>query len=453
MRLRREVELTKHITFYSEHRQPSLPPPAPDLKLLKQGIWLYFLLLLFEGALRKWGPPALSTPLLVVRDPIALFLIIRAWWQGLIRLNGYLSVVMAVSVIATVTALLFGHQNLFVALYGVRILVLHFPLMFVIARAFSYQDVIRIGKMMVYLAFPMLVLIVLQFYSPQSAWVNRGLAGDTAGVGFQGALGFFRPPGTFSFTNGNTLFWSFLAAYLFYFSIVQPRRIARFWTILAAFCLILSIPYSISRTLFFQVIITMLFTLFAAIHRKKQLNNLIVVVVATSIVLFFLASNESIQLGLKVFTARFESASEFEGGLHGTLVDRFLGGMFGVLTESGDLPFWGFGIGMGTNVGGMLLSGSRSFLISEGEWGRLVGEMGVLLGLTVIFVRVALVVSLFMRSFRRLRVGDPLPWLLLSFGFLLIIQAQWAQPTALGFSTLIGGLILASLKGNKKIYQ
>jgi hypothetical protein len=34
--------------------------------------WVYFWLIIFEGAIRKWLLPGLSTPLLVIRDPIAM---------------------------------------------------------------------------------------------------------------------------------------------------------------------------------------------------------------------------------------------------------------------------------------------------------------------------------------------------------------------------------------------
>jgi len=40
---------------------------------------LYFLLLIFEGALRKWVFPQLSGPLLIVRDPIGLLIIWEAY--------------------------------------------------------------------------------------------------------------------------------------------------------------------------------------------------------------------------------------------------------------------------------------------------------------------------------------------------------------------------------------
>jgi hypothetical protein len=126
--------------------------------------------------------------------------------------------------------------------------------------------------------------------------------------------------------------------------------------------------------------------------------------------------------------------------------DRYVGGLVGSILGSGNVPFFGYGMGMGTNAGAMLLSGKTTFLIAEGEWGRLIGESGALLGIIIIFIRLALVTKLGVLSFRKLNSGDLLPWMLLSFGLLNISQGQWAQPTSLGFSVLIGGLIIASFK-------
>ena len=58
------------------------------LSVLKAGIWLYLLLLLFEGALRKWVLPGLADPLLVIRDPIALGLLAFAIYHKVMRWNG-----------------------------------------------------------------------------------------------------------------------------------------------------------------------------------------------------------------------------------------------------------------------------------------------------------------------------------------------------------------------------
>ena len=52
---------------------------TPRMPLLKKLFWLYFMLLFFEGALRKWVMPQLSAPLLLVRDPVALLIIWEAY--------------------------------------------------------------------------------------------------------------------------------------------------------------------------------------------------------------------------------------------------------------------------------------------------------------------------------------------------------------------------------------
>jgi hypothetical protein len=72
------------------------------------------------------------------------------------------------------------------------------------------------------------------------------------------------------------------------------------------------------------------------------------------------------QTATGAFTSRFEVANEAEGGLEGVLIDRYLGGMIGAITEVRDY-FFGYGLGMGTNVGSMLLTGGQGFLISEGS--------------------------------------------------------------------------------------
>ncbi|OYP34100.1 hypothetical protein [Rhodopirellula sp. MGV] len=42
------------------------------VSLIRYCLWAYVLLVIFEGALRKWIVPQLATPLLVIRDPVCL---------------------------------------------------------------------------------------------------------------------------------------------------------------------------------------------------------------------------------------------------------------------------------------------------------------------------------------------------------------------------------------------
>ena len=388
---------------------------------------------------------------MIIRDPIALLLILYSWKEDLLSPNIFLAGSILLGITGFFTALFFGHGNLFVALFGARIFLLHFPVIFVIGRVFNKEDVIKVGKVILWISIPMTCLTIFQFYSPQSAWVNRGVGGDLNGAGFNGgALGYFRPPGTFSFTNGNTLFYSLVACFVFYFWI-NPKWINRILLISGSICLFIAIPISISRTLFFQVVLSLAFASLALMSHPKYLGRLVVAILASTVVIILLSKMPLFSTALEAFSVRFENASEYEGGLKGTLGNRFLGSMTGSFSNFADLPFFGYGMGMGTNAGSQLLTGKVDFLIAEEEWPRLIGEMGTLLGIFAILIRVGLSIKITAACYRKLKLNESLAWMVLSFEILLLIKGQLGQPVSLGFFTLGGGLVIAALKSGKNI--
>lgn len=415
---------------------------------LKRGVWLYFYLLLFEGALRKWVLPSLSDALLIIRDPIAIVLLFFAWKANILKVNSYITAMTFIGILSIITTFLTGHQNLFVAIYGARILLIQFPFIFLIGTVFNKNDVLQIGKHMLWIALPMTILITLQFYSPQSAWVNRGVGGDMEGAGFSGALGYFRPPGTFSFTNGNTFFYQLLACFILMFWLM-PKYINKLLLVLATICLVIAIPLSISRTLLFSVIIALIFYFSALYFRPQFLKKLSLFLASLMIVGVIVSNLAFLDTATEAFTSRFENANESEGGLEGTLVDRYLGGFISAISDSQNIPFFGYGMGMGTNAGSQLLTGGTTFLIAEEEWARTIGEMGLILGIGVILIRVFLSISFGFKSFKALKKQNAVPWMLLSFVLLIVPQGQWAQPTALGFATFVMGLMIAAFKFKK----
>lgn len=412
---------------------------------LKRGIWIYFFLIIFEGALRKWIIPGLASPLLIVRDPIACWLIFTTWNRGLLPSTPYLPLIYGIGIISIFTALIFGHGNLYVALFGARILLLNFALIFVIGRVFTRNDLLKLGKYMLWMALPMLCLITLQFYSPQSAWVNRGVGGDMNGAGFSGAMGFYRPPGTFSFTTGTTTFFCIVNIFVLYFWF-STARVNKFVLISATASVILAIPFSMSRGYFYQLIVTLVFFVLASLRKPQYLGKMLVAAAFIAIALTLLSPTKFFIRITEPLLARFDNAAQTEGGVKGTLGDRYLGLMGKAVDQAFNQPFFGYGIGMGTNVGASLITGNQNFLISEEEWGRLIGECGAILGLSIILIRLSLVIKIGRASYKRMVQGDLLPWLLLSYGALLLGDGQWAQPTALGFSVLIGGLMLSAIK-------
>ena len=92
-----------------------------------------------------------------------------------------------------------------------------------------------------------------------------------------------------------------------------------------------------------------------------------------------------------------------------------------------------------------MATGSLSFLLAEGEWGRLVGEMGFIFGFSIILLRIVLGMNLLMVSYKSIVKMNNLPWVLMSFTFLTILQSQFSQPTSLGFAVLLGGIVFASV--------
>ena len=436
-----------HLSRYKWYHIPWNNP----VLMIKLGIWVYFFLLIFEGGLRKWFLPGLATPLLIIRDPVALWIIIKTYQHRLFPSSFYITLMTFIGIFSFMATLAVGHGNIMVALFGVRILLLHFPLMFIMGKIFDREDVLKMMKATLWLAVPMALLIALQFYSPQSAWVNRGVGGDMKGAGFSGSGEFFRPPGTFSFTTGNVQFFSMVAPCVFYF-FLNPKHINKFLLVGAFVALVIAIPLSISRSLLLNVLITVGITGIAAVRKTEYFSKLFAIGAVAVVALFLLSQTSFFNVSVGAFTDRFTLANESEGGAENILMDRYLGGMITALeyTFTENMSFFGLGLGMGTNVGAQLLLGNGAvFLISEDEWGRLIGEMGPLFGLAVVVMRMVLVLNMASASYGQMKRGDLLPWVLLSFGFMVLLQGQWSQPTSVGFSTIIGGMLLASI--HKKI--
>jgi hypothetical protein len=323
--------------------------------LYKKGIWLYLILLIFEGALRKWFLPAFATPLLVVRDPIVVWLVWVGFQKGWLK-NGYAIAMMVVSTISLLLTLLIGHQNLWTALFGWRIYFFYFPFIFVMGKILTRDDLLKMGRFILYLSIPMTLLMVVQFYSPQSAWVNRGIGGDMEGAGFSGALGYFRPPGTFSFISGYVMFQLVTACFLAYYLLknndLEKSQQIKPWILwMMLVCYLISIPTSVSRSHFFQTAVVLFFMLTGSFWLKRQFSKKIIqFIILLGIGIGVLLLTGIVNESMAAFIARFESASASEGGIEGTLGKRYLGGFLrGLYNE--DLPFWGYGLGLGTKAG------------------------------------------------------------------------------------------------------
>ena len=140
-------------------------------------------------------------------------------------------------------------------------------------------------------------------------------------------------------------------------------------------------------------------------------------------------------------------ANESEGGedgLLGVIQNRVLGGYTTAFENRDATPILGMGIGMGTNVGAQRLAGERTFLIAEGSWEAILGELGLPLGFMFIAWRVALAWFLLQLSLRSAAQGNSLPMMFLGASLFWVISGGLSQPTSLGFLVVSAGLTWAS---------
>lgn len=415
---------------------PSRPPV--DLALLRKLLFGYLAVWVLEGALRKWILPGLANPLLVVRDPILLLIYFVAYVRGVFPKGFFIAWIAGLGTLAAIVSIMATPTPPVVMLYGLRADFLHLPLILLMPRVFTLQDVRAIGKWALLAAPFMAMLVALQFISSPASALNAGAGGDSGML--ESAYGHIRPSGTFSFTNGLSGF-TLLAAAFFLHHLLEKRVFPRFIWLGAAPSLVVLVVLSGSRAAVGQVAL-MLATvgLICAVQGRYWKSSFKLMALA-GLAVIALGSFAVFQQGLDVFTYRFVKS----GGVQAGFINRFFDAFAVPFTIAKDTHAAGNGLGMGTNVAAGLLVGKRTFLIAEGELARVIMESGPYVGGMYLLLRFTLTMQLGLSAMRSLRQrASTLPALLFSAGFLDLLQGQFAQPTALGFATIASGLSLAA---------
>ena len=434
----------QHLSFRYE-----APPSVEDqhLSALKRLIWIYFWLLIFEGALRKWIVPSLSTPLLIVRDPVVMLIYLQAIRCKRLPINGpmlgyfFLLIGFVLLVPVQITAGVGG--GVLVSLYGLRTNFLHLPLIFVIPQVFDYEDLLKLGKWILMLAIPMAAVMVLQFESSAGSWINAATRADAQQIEF--AMGKVRPSGTFSFATGVAHFWVLATAFVLY-ALLQKRNIYPRWLVWGALLSVLIIqPVSGSRLLVLSCSLVLVGAIVFGILNPGRSQKILGVLALVAMALVGLSFTSFFHEAVDVFMTRWNDASTAAGGVQQGIVWRFFGGFLEPFLFLSDIGLIGKGIGMGTNAASALMTGSLQFLLAEGEWARVVMEAGPLLGFSFLLYRVGVSGILAINAWGSAKQGQLLAWLLAWDACRSLITEQISQPTNLGFMVFASGLCLAAL--------
>ncbi|MHB8636589.1 MAG: hypothetical protein ACYC96_08965 [Fimbriimonadaceae bacterium] len=412
-----------------------------DNAVLRRLVWLYFWLLILEGVLRKWVLPSLSTPLLLIRDPIPLAMLwIGVRTRAFPRTVGvYLWALLALA--CFVAGLLAIPNSPQVVIYGLKCDFLHLIVLAMVPIVFDGEDLDRMIRAIIYISVPIALLMAWQFHSPNNSWINSGIDGTFKQL--DSAQGHVRPPGPFSYTAGPACFCALLAAVLTG-AAVDRRPISRQLLFVGAVALVVASLYSSSRGLVAGVAIVIAAGLVGALANNPRVAGRYVgILFAIGFVALVIGSSSMMQDTVEVFSSRISNSSLDESANGGAL-DRYFGEFTRVVPALAETPLVGDGLGVGTNGGASALTGSAKFLLSEEELPRLVQESGPVLGLLIIGFRLYLVLWLGWRSLQAVRRGTVLAACLFGACAVNLLLGHFGQATVVGFTVLTAGLCLAA---------
>ena len=414
---------------------------------IQQIIWLYFWLWIFEGALRKWVVPQLSAPLLIVRDPVVIGAYILALKAGIFPKDIFTKSIICLaflSLLGGLATVIISDNDLTVAIviFGLRANFLHLPLIFLIPKVFSLDDVKKLGRWVLLLAVPMACLMVYQFSSLPDDFINRGAATGMTQIASAG--GKIRPSGTFSFITGAAEYLSLVATFLLY-GLFQNKVYPYWLLIISGISIVLGLAVSGSRSALGLVGGVLICLIAGLLVRPALIGKSYKFLVLIGVVYFGISFIPFFDQGIEIFSARVETANSAEAS-SGGIVSRFFNGFLNPFSQVDRIPLLGFGLGMGTNVGAVLLTGKAQFLLSEGEWGRVIFESGLVLGPLYILLRIALVAWIAGLSIKSAAAGNILPLLFFGNCGILLLNGQFSQSSEVGFTVLASGLCLASTK-------
>lgn len=428
-------------------RQINEGTPAIEAKrrLAVNLVFFIYILMLVEGPLRKWFAPELATPIYFLRDPIVAFLYAYCIHGRLIIFNDWartwLIFAAVVSLIGIIPYMLESVDGR-AWILGVRNYWLYMPLAFVIASTFERADFLRFLRWNLVLAVPYAMLIMAQYRSPASAWINRSIGGDAGVLTLD--FGIVRTAGLFTFSGQNVNFSALLvAAYIAYILLQPPQKKSVLLYILAAGPIVSIAVLTGSRTIYFLVAASLVVTLAGFSFMKDKLAGiraslLIVCCVALAVFAFvhiFSDAYEAMQL-------RFDKAASAEGPIQ----NRAIGGLLAFLTPLETAPLLGHGIGLGAPpVARFLDRPPQEF--GENDLMRNVNELGIVFGLMFVMLRFVFAGYLVIVSLRAARAGHPE---FLPFGGLAavgLVRTSITLSTLNGFPYwLVAGLVLASVR-------
>ncbi len=426
---------------------PMMAPNEGARRRLLVLIWLYFWLLILEGALRKWVLPQFTDYLLVIRDPLVLLIYLQASRGGFMGETSRYIIFIFTGITLVCQALYHSTMGVhpIVTLYGVRTYLLHVPLIFIMPQVVRQSDILKFAKWMMLASLPMAVLLGAQYLSPSSSFLNA--ATIEGGTQITAAGDIIRPAGTFSFTTGVSSFYRTIFAFCLFGLMVKTPQLPRWLVLASMFSIAAAAMVSGSRTFIMSCVLVLMFALPMLTYFPRLVPKFMLFALVGLLGFAVMYCLPTTHAGLETLIERWTGAAEAEKGSYVT--GNWLGRVFAGPIESfywiDNTPILGYGLGLGTNVGGKIMTGSAAMIAPEWEWARIIFEAGPLIGFLLIGVRMFAAMVFIYYSWLGLRGGKFLGWLLLGTVIFDMTQGQIKQPTTLGFLCFFSGLAWAAM--------
>ena len=411
-----------------------------EYSFIKKLIWAYFLLLLFEGALRKWFLPGLSQGLLIIRDPLVIWIYYTCYARGIFPLNNpYLQRCFQWVALAVVLSFLINKAHPLTIAYGARTNLLHFPLIFIMARVLTFEDVIKFGKAFLLLALPMTWIVAQQFQADRFDTINVAAGGIGHQMMTSGDK--VRASGTFTFVSGIVFYYCFTVAYIIYGFLVKGA-FPKWMLYLGTSASLLAMVTAGSRSVIAECLQVLACIVFLAYYKPSEFGKITGSVFGLSVLGAILYSQVDLfKEGLDFLSLRFEEAANVEGNPIEAYFIRYYEIIVSPYYYNMWTGFFGNGLGKATRAGSALGGGMGGAEIS---WSRQVLENGLLFGGLYILWRIWVVKDLLITCINSVKRGSYLGIFLFGACGPIILFSPYGQPTNLGFAAFGGGLCLSA---------
>lgn len=422
------------------------------VRLIIAVLWMVIL----EGVLRKWVFPDQHRIILFLRDPLLILAFAIGFQGGFLRLNNAMVAIftlgtMVVPFLMAAQALFSPYeQSMTLAIYGWRNYLLYLPLIPLIAQSFKPEDLDRLGRHILWFAIAAAPLMALQSQLDAAHPLNIGTGQDEDEV-FQNlglAFGIVRATGPFTSSNGAYIFSvsAFACALSFLLRGRQRRGCDTRLMIGGAIAALICVALSGNRGSIVHALIIVAFSYMAgAILLSRQrffraaVAPLFAALAAVALVSIAFPSV------FEALTERFITAQADEEEIYAYgIVGRAFRIFISFARAIDEIPLFGWGLGYGTNAA-VLLELLPSDQQPEDDWHRHIVDLGPLLGLICIALRVMFVGWLLRVCIRAVgRGGDATPLVFFGLtGIVLLAGQVTGHSTINAFACLFGGVCWA----------